>query len=92
MSIRPVVAGFGPAGLFAALTLAQAGQKPIVLERGAPVEERQRDVQRFWQSGTLNPDSNVQFGEGGAGAFSDGKLTTGTKDPRNSHVLESFVQ
>lgn len=92
LSIRPVVAGFGPAGLFAALTLAQAGQKPIVLERGAPVEERQRDVQRFWQSGTLNPDSNVQFGEGGAGAFSDGKLTTGTKDPRISHVLESFVQ
>ncbi|WOC33425.1 NAD(P)/FAD-dependent oxidoreductase [Caproicibacterium argilliputei] len=92
LPVRPVVAGFGPAGLFAALTLAQAGQRPIVLERGAPVEERQRDVQHFWQSGVLDPASNVQFGEGGAGTFSDGKLTTGTKDSRIRHVLESFVQ
>lgn len=92
LPLRPIVAGFGPAGLFAALTLAQAGQKPIVLERGAPVEERKKEVQHFWQTGVLNPDSNVQFGEGGAGTFSDGKLTTGTKNPRIRHALETFVQ
>ena len=89
---RPVVAGFGPAGLFAALILAQAGQRPIVLERGAPVEERSRVVEHFWNTGELNPESNVQFGEGGAGTFSDGKLNTGTKDPRARKVLEEFVQ
>lgn len=92
LKVRPVIAGFGPAGIFAALTLAQAGFCPIVLERGAPVEERQRDVWNFWQSGNLNTESNVQFGEGGAGTFSDGKLTTGTKDVRIRHVLETFVQ
>lgn len=88
---RPVVVGFGPAGMFAALILAKCGQNPIVLERGLPVEQRQVSVRRFWESGRLNVNSNVQFGEGGAGAFSDGKLTTGTKDRRMRKVLLEFV-
>lgn len=89
--LPPVVAGAGPAGLFAALVLAKAGQRPILLERGRPVEERQADVERFWSSGTLDLESNVQFGEGGAGAFSDGKLNTGTKDIRHRFILERLV-
>ena len=88
----PVVVGSGPAGLFAALTLAEEGYAPILLERGRPVEERTESVNRFWQTGRLDPDSNVQFGEGGAGTFSDGKLNTGTKDARISRVLETFVR
>lgn len=88
---RPVVAGFGPAGMFAALILAQAGQRPIVLERGACVEKRRQQVGRFFHTGMLDPESNVQFGEGGAGTFSDGKLNTGTKDPRARKVLEEFA-
>lgn len=88
---RPVVIGFGPAGMFAALILAKCGQNPIVLERGLPVDERQESVGRFWESGQLDADSNVQFGEGGAGTFSDGKLTTGTKDPRIRQVLQEFA-
>ncbi len=89
---RPVVAGFGPCGMFAALTLAYAGLRPVVIERGAPVDERVRDVERFWNEGILDTESNVQFGEGGAGTFSDGKLTTGTKDIRIKKVLEEFVE
>lgn len=89
---RPVIAGFGPAGMFAALTLAQAGARPIVLERGKQVEQRKADIHLFWKEGVLNPDSNVQFGEGGAGTFSDGKLTTGTKSPFSGHILRTMVQ
>ena len=84
----PVVVGMGPAGLFAALFLARAGMPPIVLERGRSVEQRTADVERFWTAGQLDPDSNVQFGEGGAGTFSDGKLTTGTHDGRIGAVLD----
>ncbi len=88
----PVVVGAGPAGLFAALTLAQAGANPILIERGKPVDQRTRDVTAMQQQGILDPDSNVQFGEGGAGTFSDGKLTTGTKSPYIRTVLNTFVQ
>ncbi len=91
-SLPPVVVGMGPAGLFAALYLARNGIPSIVLERGKPVEERAADVERFWSTGVLDPASNVQFGEGGAGTFSDGKLTTGTHDPRIRTVLETFVE
>ena len=89
---RPVVVGAGPAGLFCALVLAKCGAKPILLERGKPVEARKRDVEAFWKTGVLDTESNVQFGEGGAGAFSDGKLNTGTKDPRHGWILERFVE
>ena len=89
---RPVIVGLGPAGLFAAYTLASSGARPVVLERGKPVEDRQRDVNAFWQGGPLTPDSNVQFGEGGAGAFSDGKLNTGISDPRCREVLETLYE
>lgn len=88
----PVVAGMGPAGLFAALVLAQSGAKPIVIERGRDVDRRHEDVQKFWLTGKLDTVSNVQFGEGGAGTFSDGKLNTGTKDMRQRKVLEEFVE
>lgn len=89
---RPVVVGMGPAGLFAALCLAESGVPCTVLERGKPVEARAADVETFWRTGVLRPDSNVQFGEGGAGTFSDGKLNTGTHDDRISFVLETFAR
>ena len=89
--LPPVVAGMGPAGLFAALFLARNGLAPIVLERGRPVEERTADVERFWSTGLLDPASNVQFGEGGAGTFSDGKLNTGTHDPRIATVFRELA-
>ena len=89
--IRPVVVGFGPAGMFCALALAQSGLKPIVLERGRCVAQRQKDIETFHKNGVLDPASNVQFGEGGAGTFSDGKLTTGINDIRCDYVLKRFV-
>lgn len=92
LETRPIVIGFGPAGMFAALILAQAGQNPIVIERGSAVEKRQEQVVTFWDEGTLNTESNVQFGEGGAGTFSDGKLNTGTKDGRARKVLLELAE
>lgn len=91
---RPVIAGAGPAGLFAAYELALQGLHPILLERGRDMSARRRDVEAFWQGGELDPESNVQFGEGGAGTFSDGKLNSMVKDPtgRIRHVLETFVR
>ena len=91
-SKRPIVIGFGPAGMFAALLLAQSGYHPIVFERGGSVEERLKSIDHFWQNGILDPESNVQFGEGGAGTFSDGKLTTRVKDLRGRKVLEELVR
>ena len=103
---RPVVVGFGPCGMFAGLVLAKAGAKPVILERGASMEKRVAAVEAFWSSveqnsnstsgltaadAKFNPATNVQFGEGGAGTFSDGKLTTGTKSPYSRFILESFV-
>ncbi len=91
---RPIVVGCGPAGLFAAYMLAKNGYRPIVLERGEDVDSRQKTVESFWNGGELNQNSNVQFGEGGAGTFSDGKLNTGVKDPsgRIGFVLDTFIK
>ena len=89
---RPVIVGMGPAGLFAGLVLARNGYNPIILERGEDVDSRTAKVRRFWQDGALDPESNVQFGEGGAGTFSDGKLTTLIHDERCRFILEEFVK
>lgn len=94
LPLRPVVVGFGPCGMFAALVLAQMGFKPIVLERGRAVRQRTRDTWGLWRKNVLNPESNVQFGEGGAGTFSDGKLYSQIKDPRHlgRKVMNEFVK
>ncbi|MDP3796725.1 MAG: NAD(P)/FAD-dependent oxidoreductase [Polaromonas sp.] len=94
LPLRPVVIGFGPCGIFAALLLAQMGFKPIVLERGKTVRQRTRDTWGLWRKNVLNPESNVQFGEGGAGTFSDGKLYSQIKDPRHlgRKVMNEFVK
>ena len=94
LSHRPLIIGAGPAGLFCAYLLCECGFAPIVIERGAPIEERTVDVEQFWKTGILNIESNVQFGEGGAGTFSDGKLNTAVKDPacRNPFVLDTFIR
>lgn len=89
---KPVIVGMGPAGLFAALSLARAGVPCIVLERGRDVDERSQDVEHFWKTGELSVSSNVQFGEGGAGTFSDGKLTTGIRDVRARSVMRVLVE
>ena len=91
LSQRPVIVGAGPAGLFCALMLARAGARPIVLERGQDVDTRTELVSQFWSGGELDPECNVQFGEGGAGTFSDGKLHTGVNDPRMQQILREFV-
>ncbi len=93
-SQRPVVVGFGPAGIFAALILAQSGFKPIVLERGKEVRQRTKDTWALWRNNKLNPESNVQFGEGGAGTFSDGKLYSQIKDPKHygRKVIKEFIK
>ncbi|MES2186114.1 MAG: NAD(P)/FAD-dependent oxidoreductase [Pseudomonadota bacterium] len=94
LPLRPVVVGFGPCGIFAALVLAQLGFKPLVLERGKTVRQRTRDTWGLWRKNQLNPESNVQFGEGGAGTFSDGKLYSQIKDPRHlgRKVMQEFVE
>ena len=90
----PVIVGFGPAGMFCGYLLAKAGYHPIIIERGKDVDNRIKDVEEFWNTGKLNTESNVQFGEGGAGTFSDGKLNTGIKDKngRQNFILETFVK
>jgi len=90
--LPPVIVGAGPCGLFCGLVLAQSGACPIIIERGKSVDERQRDVEAFWSTGKLNINSNVQFGEGGAGTFSDGKLNTGIRDARSNKVLQELVR
>ncbi len=91
LNSRPVIVGSGPAGLFCALMLSRSGEKPIVIERGKSVDERSKSIDTFWKTGLLDTESNVQFGEGGAGTFSDGKLNTGINDVRSRFVLEEFV-
>ena len=88
---RPVIVGFGPAGMFAALVLSMAGLRPLVIERGQDAKARHAAVLEFWKTGTLDPECNVQFGEGGAGTFSDGKLNTGVKNERIGWILEQFA-
>ena len=89
---RPIIAGFGPCGMAAGLLLARCGYRPIILERGPKTDRRTEAVEAYWQGGVLDPERNVQFGEGGAGAFSDGKLTTRIKDPRVSLILDELIK
>ncbi len=91
MNKRPVIIGFGPSGMFAGLLLSQMGLKPIIFERGEEIHKRLESVKNFWDNRILNPESNIQFGEGGAGTFSDGKLTTRVKDLRSDYILKEFV-
>lgn len=90
-SLKVVIVGMGPSGLFCAKTLSDFGLNPTIIDRGAPVEQRVKDVENLWQANVLNPESNVQFGEGGAGTFSDGKLTCRKNDPRSRKILSDFV-
>ncbi|HEY8805174.1 MAG TPA: hypothetical protein VIM42_08750, partial [Clostridium sp.] len=92
MNHRPIIVGMGPAGMFAGILMAQKGYKPLIIERGEKVECRTKTIDKFWSNGELNTESNVQFGEGGAGTFSDGKLTTRIKDTRCDYILEEFVK
>jgi uncharacterized FAD-dependent dehydrogenase len=92
MEHRPIIVGMGPAGMFAGLLMAQKGYKPLIVERGEKVEIRTKNINKFWTRAVLNTESNVQFGEGGAGTFSDGKLTTRIKDTRCDYILEEFVK
>jgi len=91
---RPIIVGSGPAGLFAAYVLAENGYNPLIIERGSIIDERVKDVENFWETNQLKLNSNVQFGEGGAGTFSDGKLNTMVKDSENRHfkVFETFIK
>ncbi len=89
---RPVIVGFGPAGMMAGLVLARAGLRPIIIEQGKDVKRRELDIKNFWENGTLCTSSNVQFGEGGAGTFSDGKLNTNINDPRSQFLMNEFVK
>jgi uncharacterized protein len=92
LEYKPIIIGSGPAGLFAGLILAKNGYKPIIFERGSNVDERTNNVKKFWETGELNTECNIQFGEGGAGTFSDGKLTTRTKDRKCDLVIEEFIK
>ncbi len=90
--IRPIIIGYGPSGIFSTYRLVEAGLKPIVIEKGKRIDDRVKDVEDFFKSGILNPNSNVQFGEGGAGTFSDAKLTTRIKDPYVEYILDVFIK
>lgn len=94
LNFRPIVVGFGPAGMFCAYMLASLGYKPLIIERGEEIEKRVKSVKEFWEKNTLDVNSNVQFGEGGAGTFSDGKLNTLVKDKKNMQkkIFEIFVE
>lgn len=90
--IKPIIIGYGPSGIFAAIRLFEAGIKPIIFEKGKRIDERKKDVEEFFNGGSFNPESNVQFGEGGAGTFSDAKLTTRIKDPFIDYILDTFIK
>lgn len=92
MEHRPIIIGMGPAGMFAGLLMAENGYRPLIIERGENVDKRTEEVNKFWESGKLNLESNVQFGEGGAGTFSDGKLTSRSKDSRCRFIIDEFVK